>query len=216
MKILIIIFLLSSLLTQAQSKKLVEYTGYRELPIKEVSIIDGMVYTYDIGAPADSATYFTPGTSDIFTATVTFRKKGGVGVPPVDVTEDVDDRDSRIVYGPGWDKSCCTSDPNSPHHNSTISFHCTVGGTFTFTFVGKSVTWFAEKLKTHGTVGVKFDTETLAAPIDLYSPTQLTKQAIFTKTWPTVGEHKVIIMITGKNPLATANCLVSDSFRIIK
>lgn len=136
--------------------------------------------------------------------------------PPTDVTEDVDDRDARIVYGPGWDKTCCTSDPNSPHHNSTISFHCTVGGTFTFTFVGKSVTWFAEKLKTHATVGVKFDTETLETVYDLYSPTQLTKQSIFTKAWPTVGEHKVTIRITGKNPLAVANCLVSDSFRIIK
>lgn len=216
MKILIIIFLLSSLLTQAQSKRLVEYTGYRELPIKEVSIIDGMVYTYDIGAPADSATYFTPGTSDIFTATVTFRKKGGVGVPPVDVTEDVDDRDSRIVYGTGWDKTCCTSDPNSPHFNSTISWSCTVGNTFTFTFTGKSVTWFAEKMSTHSICGVKFDSETTEASVDLYNATKLTRQAIFTKTWPTVGQHSVTIRITGKNPLATANCLVSDSFRIIK
>lgn len=198
-----------------QTKRLVEYTGYRELPIKEVSIIDGMVYTYDIGAPADSATYFTPSTSDIFTATITFRKKGGGG-PVADVVEDVDDRDSRIVYGTGWDKTCCTSDPNSPHFNSTISFHCAVGGTFTFTFTGKSVTWFIEKMSTHGIAGVKFDSETAEASIDMYNATKLTKQAVFTKTWPTVGEHKVIIRITGKNPAATANCLVSDSFRIIK
>lgn len=211
MKILLLIFgTLIAMPTLCQTKRLVEIS--KEYFTQDIPVTDGLIYKYKI--PSDTARYFAPG-PDVYDVVVTFKRRGVV-VPPTDIVEDVDDRDSRIVYGLGWDKTCCTSDPNSPHHNSTISFHCTVGGTFTFTFVGKSVTWFAEKLKTHGTVGVKFDTETLEAPIDLYSPTQLTKQAIFTKTWPTVGEHKVIIRITGKNALAVASCLVSDYFRIIK
>lgn len=208
--ILITLLLLSCLFSQAQSKRLVEIS--KEYFTQDIPVTDGLIYKYKI--PSDTARYFAPG-PDVYDVVVTFKRRGVV-VPPTDIVEDVDDRDSRIVYGTGWDKTCCTSDPNSPHFNSTISFHCTVGGTFTFTFVGKSVTWFAEKLKTHGIVGVKFDSETSEAPIDLYSPTQLTRQAVFTKTWPTVGEHKVIIRITGKNPLAVANCLVSDYFRIIK
>lgn len=194
----------------AQSKRLIEVA--KEYVTQDIPVTDGMVYKYKI--PTDTARYFAPG-ADTYDVTVTFKKRGVV-VPPTDVVEDVDDRDARIVYGTGWDKTCCTSDPNSPHFNSTISWSCTVGNTFTFTFTGKSVTWFAERMNTHGIAGVKFDTETAEASVDMYNSTKLTKQAMFTKTWPTVGTHSVTIRITGKNPAATANCLVSDSFRIIK
>jgi hypothetical protein len=205
------LFLLSSLLANAQTKRLVEIS--KEYVTKEIVISDGMTYKYNIGTQADTARYFNSG-ADQYEATITFKKKGGVVVP--DVIEDVDDRDSRIVYGAGWDKTCCTSDPNSPHLNQTITWACTTGNSFTFTFTGKSVTWFIEKMSTHGIAGVRFDNETSEASVDTYSATKLTRQASFTKTWPTVGQHSVTIRITGKNPAASANCLVSDFFRIIK
>jgi hypothetical protein len=200
----------------SQSKKLIEYTGFQELPIKEVPITDGMTYKYSINAPADSATYFVPADDAIYDATVVFKKRV-VTPPPADVTEDVDDRDARIVYGAGWDKTCCTTDVNSPHFNKTISWSCTAGNTFTFTFTGKSVTWFVERMLTHGIAGIKFDNETTEARVDLYNPTKLTQQAIFTKNFAVNGEHKVIIRVTGeKNAAATAGCIVTDYFRIIK
>lgn len=209
---LVFVLIAFALAAQGQTKRLVEIS--KEYVIKDVTLSDGLIYKWKIGTQADTARYFNPG-PDQYEATLTLRKLNVVP-PPQDIVEDVDDRDSRIVYGTGWDKTCCTSDPNSPHLNSTITWSCTVGSTFTFTFTGKSVTWFAEKMNTHSIAGVRFDQETAEASIDLYNPTKLTRQAVFTKTWPTVGQHSVTIRITGKNPAATANCLVSDFFRIIK
>lgn len=210
---LVFVLIAFTLAASAQTKRLVEIS--KEYISVDVPLSDGKVYKWKIGTQNDSARYFNPG-PDQYEATVTFRKVNVVP-PPQDIIEDVDDRDSRIVYGAGWDKTCCTSDPNSPHLNSTITWSCTVGSTFTFTFTGKSVTWFAEKYLTHGVAGVKFDNETTEAKIDLYNPTKLTQQAIFTKTWPTVGNHTVTVRVTGeRNAAATAACLVSDKFRIIK
>lgn len=208
--ILITTLLLSCLFSQAQVR-LVEIS--KEYVRKEVPLSDNLTYKWRIGTQNDTARYFNPG-ADQYEATVTFRKIGGI--PPVDVTEDVDDRDSRIVYGTGWDKTCCTSDPNSPHFNSTISWSCAADNSFKFTFTGKSVTWFAEKLNTHGIAGVKFDQDA-EVKVDLYNATKLTKQAIFTKNFSVNGPHSVTIRVTGEKNVNSSNvCVVSDSFRIIK
>jgi hypothetical protein len=208
---LTILLLLSSLLANAQTKRLVEIS--REYYTLDIPVTDGMTYKYIIGAANDSARYFNPG-SDFYDVTVTFKKRG-VAAP--EVIEDVDDRDSRIVYGTGWDKTCCTNDASSPHFNRTIAWSCTTGSTFTFTFTGKSVTWFVEKMLTHSVAAVKFDNETTETKVDLYNGTKLTQQAIFTKTWPTVGEHKVTIRVSGEKISPSTNvCVVSDYFRIIK
>jgi hypothetical protein len=213
MKILTTLLILSSLLANAQTKRLVEIS--KEYFTLDVPITDGMTYKYIIGNQNDTARYFNPG-SDFYDVTVVFKKRGVVN-PPADVIEDVDDRDSRIVYGTGWDKTCCTTDPNSPHFNRTIAWSCSIGSTFTFTFTGKSVTWFAEKMNTHAVAAVKFDNETTETKVDLYNGTKLTQQAIFTKNWPTVGEHKVTIRVTGEKISPSTNvCIVSDYFRIIK
>ena len=66
----------------------------------------------------------------------------------------------------------------------------------TMSFTGSSVAWVAKLSSQRGIADVYVD-GTLAATVDLYSPTTLVRQIVFAQTWATSAKHTIQIRVRG-------------------
>lgn len=75
--------------------------------------------------------------------------------PPVTVyTDSIDDRDVRIKYSTGW-----VSYNNTMYHKKTAKYNDVKGASFTFSFTGNKIQWWAERRFNHGSAKVEIFNE---------------------------------------------------------
>lgn len=212
--ILITLFLLSCLLTEAQQELrnfgIAEvFRGGDSIFIKKlvtqvVNVSDGV--TTKMRTPPDTAKLFIAPDNGIYEGVITWKKVGGVVIPPVpSVLGSIDNVDARNKYTGDW-----TTFNHLAFHNST-STYTLVNGIVEVTFIGKKIEWWTEKAVNHGIVGLSIDggAETT---VDLYANTTVNNsQKVWTSTDLSAGQHKLKIRFTGNmNVLATQPNFIHD------
>lgn len=162
MKILIIIFLLSSLLTQAQQElrqfgiaevfRSGDSIFIKKLVTQVVNVSEGTVTK--MRTPPDTAKLFIAPDNGIYEGVITWRKVGGVVTPPAGVVEKVDG--SKATFKPitNWVQGTAAGWFGDIDKPNSIAYSGTVGATATYTFTGKRIELWAERLSSHGTGAV--------------------------------------------------------------
>lgn len=184
----------------------------KKLVTQVINVSEGTVTK--MRTPPDTAKLFMNPDGQIYEGVITWRKVGGVVVPPVLVQETIDNVGSPNVYFGTW-----LQGTNAGHFNNSLTFSQIAGNTLTVSFTGTKIEWFAEKEKTHAIAAVSIDGGT-EVEYDLYSPTNQKQVKIFEKDL-TNGPHTFRLRNTGKksplNPATTNNLWVThDYLRITK
>lgn len=220
--ILITIFLLSSLLSRAQ-------TGTQTVEISkiykrvDVTVTDNLTFTWSIGGPADTvAHYFNPG-SDQWEVVSTFKKKGGV-IAPV-LKETINDTGStRVTYVGTWLKFGSQSWTNgscagcTAFRNNDVSITSVIGSSASITFTGKKVIVVAEFRENHGVANIEVKQGTTivdSKTVDMYSNTKVNAPAeIFSSIVLPLGTYTVTVSL---NSVTTGrDSMVLDSFIVFE
>jgi hypothetical protein len=97
----------------------------------------------------------------------------------------------QIAYAGTWATQSLTTFMGGAARISEIR-----GSSATLTFTGNQVAWLSRKSSGQGTANVYVD-GTFAGSVNLYSATTLTKQVVFTRTFPTVGPHTLRVAVVG-------------------
>lgn len=212
---LITLLLLSCLMSQAQTEQQRNFgiaevfrSGdsifIKKLVTQVVNVSDGV--TTKMRTPPDTAKLFIAPDNGIYEGVITWRKVGGVVVPPVpSVLGSIDNVDTRNKYTGDW-----TIFNHSAFHNGTSTFTL-VNGVVEVTFIGKKIEWWTELAKNHGIVGLSIDGGP-ESMVDLYANTTLNNtQKVWTSPDLAAGEHKLKIRFTGtKNAAATQANFIHD------
>jgi alpha-galactosidase len=137
-----------------------------------------------------------------------FRATGGVTV---------DDRLADIAYAGSWDvvdhfpRDAFFQDSQN-YYQDTEHRSTTAGASATWTFVGNSVSWIGPKNVDCGIAEVRLD-GVLVATVDLFAPTWLKQQTLWTSAPLTQGPHTVQVTNTGTKNAASAFTYVTvDAF----
>lgn len=143
MRLLIFLFLFITITvcSHAQPGDLVEIT--KKWPRKDILVTDGMIYKYTL--PTDSARYFNPG-ADAYEVTITFKKAGGTPIDIIDST--TVDSEEGVIFSTGWLHGSTTA---AGWYKGTIAYSITAASTASYTFTGRQVKIYAERLPGHGT-----------------------------------------------------------------
>lgn len=160
--ILVTLLLLFSLLSQAQEESrnfgIAEvFRGGDSIFIKKLKTVvikvhDGLVTRQDTNI--DSARLFISSDGSLYQGVITWKKVGGVVVPPVTEKIDGEKASFSVAPNPVWSNHS----PNVNWSGGTIAFSNAPGSTATYTFTGTKVELWAERLASHGTGTVKIDT----------------------------------------------------------
>lgn len=93
-------------------------------------------------------------------------------------------------------------------------YSTTVGAKATYSFVGKKIEVYMPTTNARGIASVRMDGVDDGS-IDSYSATRTFSTLVYSKTWPTVGDHVLEITVTGtKNPLSQGTTVAIDKFVI--
>jgi hypothetical protein len=96
-----------------------------------------------------------------------------------------------ITYSGSWTRSYLTGASGGYVKYATSSY-----ASATFSFTGKSVTWWGSKGPGYGVAYVYVD-GSYAYWIDLYSSSSRPRQELFSKSWATSGNHTIEIEVEG-------------------
>lgn len=177
--ILIIIFLLSSLLTQAQTEQQRNFgiaevfrSGdsifIKKLVTQVVNVSEGTVTKFR--TPPDTAKLFIAPDGGIYEGVITWKKVGG-GTPNPPVIEKIDGE--LATFTGTWAR---TSN-NPAWYMSTIAYSNTVGAAASYTFTGTKIELWGERLASHGTGTItlagfttqaNFKAEPFGLPVKIY------------------------------------------------
>lgn len=219
--ILVTLLLLFSLLSQAQEQLrnfgIAEvFRGGDSIFIKKlttvvIKVTDGLVTKQDTNI--DSARLFISGDGALYQGVITWKKVGGVVVPPVpSVLGSIDNIDSRTRYAGTWQQF-----NNAVFHNGTSSYSAVTNATITITFIGKQIEWWTEETRNKGIAGISID-GVAEVDVDIYASTTVNNtQKVWTSPVLSPGEHTLRIRVTGlRNDLATENTLIHDRILVIQ
>jgi hypothetical protein len=98
---------------------------------------------------------------------------------------------AQIAYAGTWSTQQATT-----FMGGAAKISQTKNSSATLTFTGNQVAWLSRKSTGHGTANVYID-GTLVGSVNLYSTTTLYKQVVFTRTFPSVGTHKLKVVVVG-------------------
>lgn len=98
---------------------------------------------------------------------------------------------TAIAYTGTWATQSLTT-----YMGGAAKYSATKSSTATFTFTGNQVAWLSRKSSAHGTANVYVD-GTLVGSVNLYSATTQYKQVVFTRTFASVGTHKLKVVVVG-------------------
>ncbi len=101
------------------------------------------------------------------------------------------ERASSVRYSGRW-----TSRSASTYLGGTARSSSSAGATASFTFTGKGIAWIAAKGTTRGKARVSVD-GTSVGTVDLRSSATTLRRVVWTRTWASVGTHKVTIRVSG-------------------
>jgi hypothetical protein len=218
MKTLLTLFLLSSLLANAQTQEqrnfgIAEvFRGGDSIFIKKlrtvvVNVSEGKITK--MRTPPDSATLFIAPDGLVYEGTTVWRK---VGTVPV-VNSVVDNNDTRNVYSTGWlreaGKTWTVAFLNDDFHFAT-----TVNASVSLTFTGNKIKWICEKRNNHGIAKVLIDNVD-QGNIDMYkNSTANVPELVFEKS-VTQGQHTIKVQLIGPSTQAAGSLsIVHDRFEI--
>lgn len=157
--ILITLLLLSCLFSQAQQQLrqfgIAEvFRGGDSIFIKKlktvvIHVTDGMVTKQRTFA--DSARLFLSSDGSVYEGTMVWKKVGVVVTPPAGVVEKIDG--SKATFKPlaNWVQGTAAGWFGDIDKPNSIAYSGTVGATATYTFTGKRIELWAERLSSHGT-----------------------------------------------------------------
>ena len=129
-------------------------------------------------------------------------------VKPV-VTYLLDDQSGMLDFTPGW-----SHQPHGEAYKKTFSYSESVGAAVSYSFVGTGVSYIASK-ETHRGIAEVFIDDVSQGLVDLYNPTTILFQKLFSVDNLPLGEHTIKVVVTGtKNPLAGHTYLDIDAFEI--
>jgi hypothetical protein len=143
-------------------------------------------------------------------------------VDAFDVGSRFEDVDPSIVYtlsdpGARWvlehtQKAWSGTSANTG--TGTAALSATAGARAEFTFTGTQVTWIGFRGPIAGIADVYLDGG-FVATLDLYSPTEALRTAVFTRTGLVAGQHTLRIDVTGRqNPSAGGSYVVVDALDV--
>ena len=98
---------------------------------------------------------------------------------------------SAIGYAGTWTRAAA-----STAYGGALRYAKASTARATMSFTGSSVAWVAKLSSQRGAADVYVD-GALAATVDLYSPTTLVRQIVFTRTWATPAKHTIQIRVRG-------------------
>lgn len=101
--------------------------------------------------------------------------------------------------------------------NNTISYSGTTNSTIEIgNLTGKSIELYFERKNTHGMAEIFVNGVAQTPLVNLYSPTELKQQLVFSKAL-TAGVNTIKIRVTGaKDPLSSSTFVVFDYLKVIK
>lgn len=219
---LITLLLLSCLMSQAQTEQQRNFgiaevfrSGdsifIKKLVTQVVNVSEGTVTK--MRTPPDTAKLFIAPDGGIYEGVITWKKVGGVVVPPVpSVLGSIDNIDSRTRYAGTWQQF-----NNAVFHNGTSSYSAVTNATITITFIGKQIEWWTEKTRNKGIAGISIDGGA-EVDVDIYANTTVNNtQKVWTSPVLSPGQHTLTIRVTGlRNDLATENTLIHDRILVIQ
>lgn len=203
-----VLFIAVTICSHAQ-RRLVEIS--KEYTTKEIPVTDGMTYKYTIGSQNDTARYFNSN-GEVLEATISFKKPGGIILPPVVVDSITIDSEQGVVYSTGWSIHGPTQ--AAGWHAGTISYSTAAGTTASYTFTGRQVKIYAEGLPSHGTGTVSILQGTTVIvneePVTFKSAVKILPYRIYDSGVLPDGTYTVRLKATGGAPT------LLDFFRIFK
>jgi parallel beta-helix repeat protein len=129
----------------AQSR-LAEVEIIREWSVrKDINVKPGMSYQHILGD--DTARYFHPADGKKIRVKYIFEDITPLPPPPPATvyTDSVDDRNARVKYSAGW-----IAYTGNTYHKKTAQYNSAAGASFSFTFTGHKIQWYAERRFNHG------------------------------------------------------------------
>ncbi|MBA2382664.1 MAG: glycoside hydrolase family 25 protein [Chloroflexi bacterium] len=96
-----------------------------------------------------------------------------------------------ITYSGTWHAST-----SSAWSGGSTRYATSAGASATYSFSGSSVAWVAARGSTRGSAKVYVD-GVYAATVSLHSTTGQSRAIVFARNWPTVGAHKLEIVVVG-------------------
>ncbi|MEV8534289.1 N-acetylmuramoyl-L-alanine amidase [Streptomyces sp. NPDC051211] len=152
------------------------------------------VYSAQHTAKANTATYWDMTAADFAGNT---RNMGAWGTPVVV-------QETAAAKSGSWSTKSSTSYLGGTSYTSS-----TANASLSWTFTGRSVAWVVSRAGTSGRAHVYVD-GVKATTVDLRSTTTKYRDAIWTKSWPTQGQHTVKIVVEGTagRPAVTTDGIV--------
>ena len=132
-------------------------------------------------------------------------------VPPLII----DDADPRVSYTGSWTHAGPSAGYTAGDYDGTESFSNTAGDSAQLTFQGTGVKLISAYNDNLGYIGIYID-GTLDTTLDLYGPSKVPDQVVYTKAGLTAGTHTIKVVVTGqKNPAANNIYALIDGFEPI-
>lgn len=206
----IMLFLLAALCTHAQTST--QLVDVNKIYIKkDVVLTDGLVYKWTVVSDNDTARYFIPGI-DKYEATVVFKKVGGT-TPPVDIIDSVTvDSEEGVIFSSGWTGHGTTSAPG--WYKATIAYSTLAGTTASYTFTGRQVKIYAERILSHGTgtVSILKGTQVIVneAPVSFKNSVKQLPVLVYSSPVLADDTYTVVLKAKGDGPI------LLDYFRYFK
>lgn len=158
-KLTTVILLLIAIQAWGQTTKLAEVEIIKEWNVKkDIQAIPGTTYEYIL--EDDTARYLRAPAGKKIRAKITFFDANEPTTPPPPpatiYTDTIDDRDVKIKYSSGWQPF-----NGNVYYKKTAQYNPSAGSSFSFTFTGFHIQWWAERRFNHGAVKIEiFNSQT--------------------------------------------------------
>ncbi len=118
---------------------------------------------------------------------------------------------SAITYTGAW-----TAQNSSSAYGGGLKYAKASGATAKLAFTGRSVAWVAPRGTGRGKAQVWIDGARVAT-VDLYSAKALSRQVVFSRSWPSSGSHTIEVKVTGtRNSLSSGTRVDLDAFAVLR
>lgn len=180
----------------------------KKLVTQVINVSEGTVTKFR--TPPDTAKLFLAPDGGVYEGVITWRKVGGT--TPVDIIDSTTvDSESGTIYSTTWLHGSTTA---AGWYNNTISYATVAGATASYTFIGRQVKIYAERMSSHGTgtVSILKGTQVIVneAPVSFKSTVKQLPVLVYSSPVLADGTYTVVLKATGGAPT------MLDYWRIFK
>lgn len=210
-KILILIFgILIAFTAAAQINKPELVEIIKRWPNRiDINVTDGLTHKRTVSDQSDTAFYFHANGKK-FIATTTFKEVGGT-LPPVDIIDSTTiDSEEGVIFSTGWTGHGTTTAPG--WYRATIAYSTVANTTASYTFTGRQVKIYAERLPSHGsgTVTILQGTTVIKTGTVFFAGPKLLPVKVYDSGILPDGTYTIRLKADGNGPAPL------DYFRIFK